>query len=190
MDQDVVTEAGMGNTTNQKAYPEDRLLAYNYEQLLACGDGTMHGPDFPALPSPPMLMFDEIVKIDPEGGASGKGVLEARMAVKPDLWFFGCHFKHDPVMPGCLGLDALWQLLGFYLGWRGAAGRGRALGAKDVKFSGQVLPENKEVIYRVEITRVKTAPLYMGMGDGEVIADGKRLYTVKGLKVGVMPLGS
>jgi 3-hydroxyacyl-[acyl-carrier protein] dehydratase/trans-2-decenoyl-[acyl-carrier protein] isomerase len=165
----------------------DRLFTYSKEQLLKCGEGLMHGLSFPPLPSPPMLMFDEVTDIDPKGGAAGKGVIEARLAIDPSLWFFACHFKKDPVMPGCLGLDALWQLLGFYLGWLGAKGRGRALGAKDVRFSGQVLPENKEVLYRVELSRVKTSPLFMGVGKGVLICDGKTLYEVEGLRVGVMP---
>lgn len=167
--------------------PSDRLFSYTREQLLGCGDGSMHGTSFPPLPAPPLLMFDEIIDIDPTGGKAGKGSLVARLQVDPELWFFQCHFKNDPVMPGCLGLDALWQLLGFYLGWLGAQGRGRALGAKDVRFSGQVLPENKEVIYRVELARVKTSPLFMGVGRGELVCDGKSLYEVEGLKVGVMP---
>lgn len=167
--------------------PQDRMFFYSIEQLIGCGNGTTHGPKFPPLPSPPLLMFDEVTNIDPKGGKAGKGLIEARLKVRPDLWFFTCHFKNDPVMPGCLGLDALWQLLGFYLGWLGAQGRGRALGATNVRFVGQVLPENNEVIYRVELQRVKTSPLFMGVGSGELVCDGKVLYEVEGLKVGVMP---
>jgi len=189
MDAQVMNESQGQGCACAPVIPEGRLTSYNYDQLIACGEGRMHGPNFPPLPVPPMLMFDEISQIDPVGGVYKKGYLEARLTVRPDLWFFGCHFKNDPVMPGCLGLDALWQLLGFYLGWRGAEGRGRALGAKEVKFTGQILPENKEVIYKIDMVRVKTAPLYMGIGDGQVIADGKQLYEVQGLKVGVMPKG-
>ncbi len=183
------------NTTTQKnglsssqPLPPGRFTYYNKDQLLLSGLGQLHGPHFPPLPVPPMLMMDEISHIDPQGGKNKSGLLKARLQINPDLWFFACHFKQDPVMPGCLGLDALWQLLGFYLGWLGAEGKGRALGAKNIRFSGQVLPENKEVIYQIEVTRIRTSPLYLGVADGILICDGQILYEVEGLKVGIMPL--
>ncbi len=158
---------------------------YTYEDLIACGQGTMFGPGNAKLPLPPMLMFDRITEISATGGAHGKGFLTAQFDIKPDLWFFQCHFKGDPVMPGCLGLDSLWQLLGFYLGWTGAPGSGRALGLGELKFTGQVLPETKLVEYRIDIKRLINRKLVLGVADGQVIADGKVIYEASDLKVGL-----
>ena len=144
----------------------ERRSSFDYEHLLACARGELFGPGNAQLPLPPMLMFDEITAISEEGGADGKGLIRAQFAIKPELWFFGCHFKNDPVMPGCLGLDALWQLLGFYLGWLGLPGRGRALGVGEVKFSDQVLPSVKKVVYGVDLKRVFNRKLVLGIADG------------------------
>jgi 3-hydroxyacyl-[acyl-carrier protein] dehydratase/trans-2-decenoyl-[acyl-carrier protein] isomerase len=159
--------------------------SYTFEELLKCGEGKLFGPGNAKLPAPPMLMFDRIVNVSLEGGAHGKGVIEAEFEIKPDLWFFDCHFKGDPVMPGCLGLDALWQLLGFYLGWTGAPGSGRALGLGDLKFTGQILPTTKIVKYVVDLKRVINRKLVLGIGDGKVYADGELIYEATGLKVGL-----
>src|SRR5262249_46743677 len=132
----------------------NRRNGYEYEDLLACGRGELFGPGNAQLPLPPMLMFDRITEISETGGEYGKGLVRAELNVNPDLWFFGCHFKGDPVMPGCLGLDALWQMVGFYLGWVGGEGRGRALGLGDLKFSGQVMPNVRKIVYNVDIKRV------------------------------------
>jgi 3-hydroxyacyl-[acyl-carrier protein] dehydratase / trans-2-decenoyl-[acyl-carrier protein] isomerase len=163
----------------------DRRASYDYEDLLACGRGELFGEGNAQLPLPPMLMFDRISEIAEAGGAYGKGLARAVLELKPDLWFFPCHFKGDPVMPGCLGLDALWQLLGFFLGWLGAPGKGRALGMGEVKFSGQVLPEMKSVVYGIDIRRVVRSKLVLGIADGWLSADGKLLYEAKDLKVGL-----
>ena len=162
-----------------------RQSSFEYEDLLACGRGTMFGPGNAQLPLPPMLMFDRIAEISEQGGANGKGLVRAELDVKPDLWFFLCHFKGDPVMPGCLGLDALWQLLGFFLGWIGAHGRGRALGLGELKFSGQVLPTMKKVVYGLDIKRVMRTKLALGIADGWVSADGNVIYRAMDLKVGL-----
>jgi len=137
------------------------------------------------LPAPPMLMFDRIVDVSNSGGAHDKGYIVAELDINPDLWFFKCHFLGDPVMPGCLGVDAIWQLLGFYLGWTGAQGSGRALGVGEVKFTGQVLPENKKVTYRVDLKRLINRKLVLGIGDGSVSVDGKEIYVAKDLRVGL-----
>jgi len=158
---------------------------YSYEDLISSGQGTLFGPGNPQLPQPPMLMFDRITNISEVGGEYNKGVIQAELDVHPELWFFQCHFKNDPVMPGCLGLDALWQLLGFYLGWIGGNGVGRALAAGKVKFSGQVLPDKKIITYKVDLKRVKNSKLVLGIGDGVVSADGEEIYHVKDLKVGL-----
>jgi 3-hydroxyacyl-[acyl-carrier protein] dehydratase/trans-2-decenoyl-[acyl-carrier protein] isomerase len=162
-----------------------RKSSFDYEELLACGRGELFGPGNAQLPVPPMLMFDRITEISEEGGANGKGFLRAELDVKPDLWFFGCHFIGDPVMPGCLGLDALWQMVGFYLGWLGAPGRGRALGAGEIKFSGQVLPSVKKVVYGVDFKRVMRTKLVLGVADGWMEADGEVIYRASDLKVGL-----
>ncbi len=163
----------------------ERRSSYDYEDLIACARGNLFGPGNPQLPLPPLLMFDKIADISEEGGPNGKGQIRAEFAIRPDLWFFGCHFKGDPVMPGCLGLDALWQLLGFYLGWLGLQGRGRALGVGEVKFTDQVLPTVKRIIYGVDLKRVFKTKLVLGIADGWLEADGKRIYEAIDLKVGL-----
>jgi 3-hydroxyacyl-[acyl-carrier protein] dehydratase / trans-2-decenoyl-[acyl-carrier protein] isomerase len=158
---------------------------YSIEDLLACGRGEMFGPGNAQLPAPPMLMFDRITNITDNGGSAGKGYIEAELDVDPSLWFFGCHFIGDPVMPGCLGLDALWQLVGFFLGWSGAPGKGRALGVGEVKFSGQVTPVVSKLVYKINMRRVIMRKLVMGVGDGVLEADGKPIYEAKDLRVGL-----
>lgn len=158
--------------------------SYSYEELIQCGNGELFGPGNAQLPQPPMLMFDRITHISDEGGEYGKGEIIAELDVHPDLWFFGCHFNNDPVMPGCLGLDAMWQLIGFHLGWLGGPGRGRALGGS-IKFTGQVLPTAKKVTYRINLKRVIARKLYMGIGDAVMEVDGKVIYEAKDLKVGL-----
>jgi 3-hydroxyacyl-[acyl-carrier protein] dehydratase/trans-2-decenoyl-[acyl-carrier protein] isomerase len=162
----------------------NRQTSFTYEDLLACGRGELFG-EGPQLPLPPMLMFDRISEIAEAGGEYGKGLVRAVLDLKPDLWFFPCHFKGDPVMPGCLGLDALWQLLGFFLGWVGSPGKGRALGLGEVKFSGQVLPNVKQVIYGIDIKRVMRSKLVLGVADGWLSADGEVIYRASDLKVGL-----
>ncbi len=163
----------------------DRPTSIDYEGLLACARGEMFGPGNPQLPLPPMLMVDRITEISADGGAQGKGHVVAEFDVRPDLWFFACHFVGDPVMPGCLGLDALWQLTGFNLGWRGMQGRGRALGVGEVKFSGMVTPKVVRVEYRVTLTRIIDRKLKLGVADGEMRADGALIYVVSDMKVGL-----
>ncbi|MCI3134021.1 3-hydroxyacyl-[acyl-carrier-protein] dehydratase FabA [Phenylobacterium aquaticum] len=158
---------------------------YSLDELLACGRGEMFGDGNAQLPVPPMLMFDRITKITDDGGAHGKGYVEAELDINPALWFFDCHFIGDPVMPGCLGLDAMWQLVGFFLGWSGAPGKGRALGVGEVKFSGEVTPNIKKVVYRIDLKRVILRRLVMGIGDGVLEADGKVIYEAKDLRVGL-----
>jgi 3-hydroxyacyl-[acyl-carrier protein] dehydratase/trans-2-decenoyl-[acyl-carrier protein] isomerase len=163
----------------------DRHGSFEYEDLLKCARGELFGPGNPQLPLPPLLMFDRIGEITEEGGEFGRGKLRAELDVRPDLWFFECHFKGDPVMPGCLGLDALWQLLGFFLGWIGGLGHGRALSVGEVKFSGQVLSSVKLVEYGVDLKRVFRSKLFLGIGDGWLRADGETIYTAKDLRVGL-----
>lgn len=145
----------------------------------------MFGPGNAQLPLPPMLMFDRITHIDNDGGAYGKGSVIAELDIRPDLWFFGCHFEGDPVMPGCLGLDAMWQLVGFFLGWNGGPGQGRALGAREIKFSGQITPDRKLVTYRVNLKRVITRRLVMGIADATLDCDGQEIYVASDLRVGL-----
>lgn len=163
----------------------EKQPSYTYEELLDCGHGKLFGPGNAQLPLPPMLMFNRIVKITEDGGKYGKGQIIAELDVNPDLWFFECHFEGDPVMPGCLGLDALWQLIGFYLGWRGGPGHGRALGAGEVKFTGQVTPKTKLVTYQIDLKRVIMRKLFMGIGDARMLADGREIYTASDLRVGL-----
>ena len=159
--------------------------SFSCEDLLACAHGELFGPGNARLPLPPMLMFDRIVRIAETGGATGKGEVAAEFDIRPDLWFFACHFEGDPIMPGCLGLDALWQLLGFYLGWTGAPGRGRALGVGEVKFTGQIEPTAHLVSYQVDIRRIVRRNVTLGIADGRVLVDGKQIYEALNLRVGV-----
>ncbi|HEV7286641.1 MULTISPECIES: 3-hydroxyacyl-[acyl-carrier-protein] dehydratase FabA [Kaistia] len=163
----------------------DRPSSFDYEALLACGRGELFGEGNAQLPLPPMLMFDRITSISEEGGEFGKGHIRAELDVNPDLWFFQCHFKGDPVMPGCLGLDAMWQMLGFFLGWSGSPGRGRALSTGEIKFSGMVVPSVKHVEYGVDLKRVLRSKLVLGIGDGWLKADGVTIYRAKDLRVGL-----
>jgi len=159
--------------------------SYSKEELLDCADGNLFGEDNGKLPTPNMLMFDRITKISDSDGKYKKGKIIAELDVNPDLWFFDCHFKGDPVMPGCLGLDAMWQLVGFYLCWLGNPGRGRALGASEVKFFGQVLPTAKKVTLTIDMKRILNLDLTVGIGEGTMLVDDREIYTAKGLKVGL-----
>ena len=158
---------------------------YSKEELLDCASGNLFGVDNGRLPTPNMLMFDRITKISDSEGKYSKGKIIAELDVNPDLWFFDCHFKGDPVMPGCLGLDAMWQLVGFFLCWLGNPGRGRALGASEVKFFGQVLPTAKKVTLTIDMRRVLNLDLTVGIGEGSMLVDDREIYTAKGLKVGL-----
>ncbi len=162
-----------------------RQNSYDYDDLIASGHGELFGPTNGRLPKPNMLMLDRITSITDEGGKYGKGGLTAELDIKPDLWFFECHFESDPVMPGCLGLDAMWQLVGFHLCWQGLQGRGRALGVGKVKFSGQVLPTSKKVTYQIDIKRVIARKLNMAIADGSMLVDGREIYTAEDLRVGL-----
>ncbi|MGL4858387.1 MAG: bifunctional 3-hydroxydecanoyl-ACP dehydratase/trans-2-decenoyl-ACP isomerase [Enterobacteriaceae bacterium] len=163
----------------------EKRNSYTLEDLLACSRGELFDEGGPLLPAPNMLMMDRVVDISEQGGQYNKGYIEAELDIHPDLWFFDCHFITDPVMPGCLGLDAMWQLVGFYLGWLGAKGKGRALGVGEVKFAGQILPSAKKVSYRIHFKRVINRRLVMGIADGEVLVDGKVIYNATDLQVGL-----
>ncbi|MET0072017.1 MAG: 3-hydroxyacyl-[acyl-carrier-protein] dehydratase FabA [Candidatus Thiodiazotropha sp.] len=162
-----------------------RQNAYNRDQLLSCGHGEMFGPGNAQLPTPNMLMMDRIVRITDDGGEFNKGEILAELDINPDLWFFDCHFPGDPVMPGCLGLDAMWQMVGFFLAWIGNPGHGRALGVGEVKFTGQVLPSAKQVTYHINIKRVIARKLVLGVADGVMKVDGREIYSAKDLRVGL-----
>ena len=160
--------------------------SFNYDDLIKCGNGDLFGPGNAKLPLPPMLMFDRISKINENDGEFKKGSLSAELDVKKDLWFFDCHFKNDPVMPGCLGLDAMWQLVGFFLGWLGNPGKGRALGVGTVKFTGEVLQNIKRVKYEIDMKKIMSpGGTTVGLANGVVYADDKQIYTAESLKVGL-----
>ena len=159
--------------------------SYEKEEILDCAKGNLFGPSNGRLPTPNMLMFDRITEINNSKGKYHKGSIIAELDIDPSLWFFDCHFKEDPVMPGCLGLDAMWQLVGFYLCWLGNPGKGRALGSSEVKFFGQVLPTAKKVTFKIDMKRVLNLNLTVGIGEGSMSVDGREIYTAKGLKVGL-----
>ena len=160
--------------------------SYKYEELIDCGNGKLFGPGNAKLPLPPMLMFDRITEISENKGLFKKGLMKAELDIKQNLWFFDCHFKEDPVMPGCLGLDAMWQLVGFYLGWLGKPGRGRALGVNSVKFTGEVLKNVKLATYEIDIKRILAKEgTTVGLANGNLLADGKKIYSAENLKVGL-----
>ncbi len=162
-----------------------RPSSFNRDELIQCAHGEMFGPGNARLPAPPMLMFDRITKISDEGGQFGRGIIKAELDITPDLWFFECHFPGDPVMPGCLGLDAMWQLTGFFLPWLGEPGRGRALGVGEVKFTGQVLPSAKLVAYEIDIRRVLRGKLALVIANGRMLVDGREIYVANDMKVGL-----
>jgi len=163
--------------------------AFNKEELIECGHGRLFGPGNAQLPTDNMLMLDRITHISATGGAYGKGELRAELDIDPALWFFQCHFPGDPVMPGCLGLDAMWQLVGFFLAWKGNQGRGRALGAGEIKFTGQILPTAKTVTYQLDLKRTIERKLVMGIADGTLAVDGTVIYSAKDLRVGLFQSG-
>ena len=162
-----------------------QAASYSYDELLGCGRGQLFGPGNAQLPSPPMLMFDRITHIDDTSGKYERGQMTAELDIRPDLWFFQCHFENDPVMPGCLGLDAMWQLVGFFLAWKGGLGRGRALGGADIQFTGQVTPDKRLVRYTIDIRRIIARGLVMGIADASMEVDDKLIYTGSNLRVGL-----
>ena len=162
---------------------------FDRDDLLKCARGELFGEGNAQLPEPPMLMMDRITDISEDGGEYGKGHVVAEFDIKPDLWFFDCHFPKNPIMPGCLGLDAMWQLVGFYLAWRGGLGRGRALGGSDIQFTGQVTPDQKVVRYTVDVRRVISRALVMGIADATMEVDGEKIYEGKNLRVGLFTEG-
>tara|TARA_B100000886_G_scaffold272964_1_gene196881 strand:- start:35 stop:547 length:513 start_codon:yes stop_codon:yes gene_type:complete len=163
----------------------NKITSFSYQDLIACGEGKLFSDGGPPLPAPPMLMFDKITKINSQKGEFNKGEVIAELNINKDLWFFACHFKNDPVMPGCLGLDALWQLLGFHLGWLGGKGSGRALAVGGVKFSGQILPSNKKLVYKLDIKRIIMRKLILGIANGKVICDDNLVYEAEDIRVGL-----
>ena len=163
----------------------NKITSFSYQDLIACGEGKLFTDGGPPLPAPPMLMFDKITKINSQKGEFNKGEVIAELNINKDLWFFACHFKNDPVMPGCLGLDALWQLLGFHLGWLGGKGSGRALAVGGVKFSGQILPSNKKLVYKLDIKRIIMRKLILGIANGKVICDDNLVYEAEDIRVGL-----
>ena len=164
----------------------DKKSSYNYDELIECGNGKLFGPGNAKLPLPPMLMFDRITEISENNGTFKKGLMKAELDIKDNLWFFDCHFKEDPVMPGCLGLDAMWQLVGFYLGWLGNPGRGRALGVGAVKFTGEVLKNVKVATYEIDMKRILIKEgTTVGLANGILRADNKKIYSAENLKVGL-----
>ena len=165
--------------------PPNKRSSYTREELEICGLGQLFGPETARLPTGNMLMIDRVVDINGDGGTHGKGSITAELDIHPGLWFFDCHFAEDPVMPGCLGLDALWQLCGFFLSWSGCKGKGRALGAGNVKFTGQILPSSSQVTYRLNMKRVILRRLSMVIADGTVAVDGREIYSAEDLKVGL-----
>lgn len=176
---------GQHTLNGKQGFMSERKSQFLYDDLIACGRGKLFGPGNAQLPLPPMLMFDRITSVEEKGGVHGLGKIVAEFDIKPDLWFFPCHFEGDPVMPGCLGLDALWQLAGFFLGWLGEPGRGRALGVGEVKFSGMVTPKVKKVTYEVEVNRLILRKLKLAVADGVMKADGETIYNVTDMKVGL-----
>ena len=162
-----------------------RPSSYSLEEIIACGEGELFGPNTPKLPTGAMRMIDRITHISDHGGAFGRGEIRAELDIDPSMWFFQCHFRDDPVMPGCLGLDALWQLIGFFLAWGGHKGLGRALGVEEVRFFGQVLPSVKRISYCIDVKRIIARKLVMIVGDGTLSADGKPIYSASGLRVGL-----
>ena len=163
--------------------------SYSYDELILCAKGELFGPGNPQLPMPPMLMCDRITSISKNGGKFDRGKIIAEFDINPQLWFFKCHFENDPVMPGCLGMDALWQLVGFYLGWSGGLGRGRAISVGQVKFSGQILPGASKLEYKLHIKRVILRKLVLGTADGEVLCDGKLVFEAEDIRVGLFGAG-
>ncbi len=180
-----IKDTELDNTEQKLSLCDRGVNSFSRDDLLACSRGELFGPGNSQLPAPNMLMIDRIVQINDNGGDHNRGIIIAEYDINPDLWFFKCHFPGDPVMPGCLGLDAMWQLVGFFLGWKGGPGKGRALGVGEVKFSGQVLPTTKKITYTINMKRVVMRKLIMGIADGTVSADGTPIYQATDLKVGL-----